>query len=62
MDPQMLAAIAAVIGNEKNAKTLADFRSGKQAAVGPLIGQVMKQLKGADPKTVRELLIKMLSE
>jgi len=38
-----------------------DFRAGKQQALGPLIGKVMKQLKGADPKAVREQLIARLS-
>jgi aspartyl-tRNA(Asn)/glutamyl-tRNA(Gln) amidotransferase subunit B len=39
-----------------NAKIVADVKSGKQQAVGALIGQVMKQAKGADPQVVRELL------
>ena len=47
-----------VIG--RNAKAVADFKSGKQAAVGALIGQVMKGVKGADPQTVRERLIAKL--
>lgn len=45
----------------KNEKAVADFQSGKQAAVGALIGQVMREIKGADPKVVRELLIKKMS-
>jgi aspartyl-tRNA(Asn)/glutamyl-tRNA(Gln) amidotransferase subunit B len=53
------AAIAAVI--EKNPKPVADFKAGKQAAVGALIGQVMKAVKGADPAAVRELLVQKLS-
>ena len=51
--------IADVIAN--NAKAAEDFRGGKQAAVGALIGQVMRQIKGADPKTVRELLIQKIT-
>ncbi len=39
-----------------NAKIVADFKGGKQQAIGALIGQVMKQTKGADPQVVRELL------
>lgn len=50
--------IAEVVG--RNPKAVADFQSGKQAAVGALIGQVMKQVKGADPQKVRELLIAKL--
>lgn len=34
-----------------------DFLNGKQAAVGPLIGMIMKQVAGADPKQVRERLL-----
>jgi aspartyl-tRNA(Asn)/glutamyl-tRNA(Gln) amidotransferase subunit B len=39
-----------------NAKIVADVRGGKQQALGALIGQVMRQTKGADPQTVREML------
>lgn len=51
--------IAAVLA--RNAKAVADFKSGKQAAVGALIGQVMKELKGADAAVVREKIIAALS-
>ena len=56
---QLESIIASVI--EANPGPAADVRAGKQQAVGPLIGQVMKQLAGADAKTVREMLIKTLS-
>jgi len=49
------AAIAAAIAARPDAVN--DFRSGKQNAIGPLIGMIMKQVAGADPKQVRELLI-----
>jgi aspartyl-tRNA(Asn)/glutamyl-tRNA(Gln) amidotransferase subunit B len=39
-----------------SAKIVADIKGGKQQAIGALIGQVMKQTKGADPQVVRELL------
>jgi len=39
-----------------NAKIVADVKGGKQQAIGALIGQVMKQTKGADPQVVREIL------
>lgn len=58
-DGAMEATIAAVI--EKNPKAVADFQAGKQAAVGALIGQVMKQLKGADAQAVREKILAKLS-
>jgi len=50
------AAIAA------NPKAVADYRSGKEAALKSLIGGVMKQTKGqADPKLAEEALRKLLS-
>ena len=49
------AAITAVLG--RNAKAVADFKEGNQKAIGALIGQVMREVKGADPQTVREKII-----
>jgi len=40
-----------------NAKIVADVQGGKQQAIGALIGQVMRQAKGADPQVVREMLV-----
>lgn len=57
---QLEGVIAAVLG--KNPKAVADFKGGKQAAAGSLIGQVMRELKGADAAMVRELLLKKLAE
>lgn len=54
------SVIAAVIA--RNPKPVADFKSGKQAAAGALIGQIMKELKGADAKVVRQMLIDELSK
>ncbi len=60
-DPgQLKVIIDSVIA--ANPGPAADFKGGKQAAVGPMIGQVMKQLGGADPKTVRAMLVAALSE
>ena len=42
-------------------KAVEDFRNGKQQAIGAVIGKVMKQLKGADPKAVRSRIIERLS-
>ena len=51
----------AVIDDPANAKTVEDVRGGKMAAVGRLIGGVMKLSGGqADAKTVREKLIEKL--
>ena len=37
-------------------KPLEDYRAGKQAAFGALVGLVMKQAKGLNPKLVQERL------
>jgi aspartyl-tRNA(Asn)/glutamyl-tRNA(Gln) amidotransferase subunit B len=49
------AAIAAAMASKPDAVN--DFRAGKQNAIGPLIGMIMKQVAGAEPKQVRERLI-----
>lgn len=54
------AAITAAIAARPDA--VEDVKGGKLQAVGPMIGMVMKQVGGADPKTVREMLIKMIQE
>ena len=43
-----------IAGNQQAAE---DFRQGKQAAIGKLIGEVMREVGGADPQAVREALI-----
>ncbi len=46
---------------KENPKPVEDYRSGKKNAIGFLIGQVMKKMKGrANPTVVRELLQKYL--
>jgi aspartyl-tRNA(Asn)/glutamyl-tRNA(Gln) amidotransferase subunit B len=49
------SAVAAAI--TESPRAVEDFRSGKQQAIGAIIGKVMKQVKGADAKAVRELII-----
>lgn len=56
------AAIDVILADPKNEKAIADVRGGKQQAVGPMIGRVMKQVKGADPKTVRGRLIERINK
>jgi aspartyl-tRNA(Asn)/glutamyl-tRNA(Gln) amidotransferase subunit B len=52
-------AVAKII--DANPQPVADYRGGKKAAVGFLVGQVMKETKGqANPAMVRELLEKAL--
>ena len=48
------AAIDAVIA--ANPKPLQDYRAGKQTAMGALVGMVMKNGKGLNPKMVQEQL------
>ena len=48
------SAIDAVLS--KNPQPLQDYRSGKQAAMGALVGMVMKSTKGLNPKIVQERL------
>jgi aspartyl-tRNA(Asn)/glutamyl-tRNA(Gln) amidotransferase subunit B len=49
-----------IAGNEKSAS---DYRAGKKAALAHLVGQVMKETKGAaNPAVVNEVLKKNLGE
>lgn len=54
----LVALLKGVI--DANPKAVNDFRNGKQAAIGALIGQVMKQAKGADAQLIRQRLIELL--
>jgi aspartyl-tRNA(Asn)/glutamyl-tRNA(Gln) amidotransferase subunit B len=48
---------------QANPKSVADWKAGKQAAAGFLIGQVMKLSKGkADPKVVGRLVGERLAQ
>ena len=53
-------AVAEVLA--RSAKAIADFKAGNEKAVGALIGQVMKAVKGADPQTVREKVLARLKD
>ena len=47
---------------DANPKSVADFKAGKKAAAGFLVGQVMKLSKGkADPKLAGALVAKALA-
>jgi len=54
------AAIDALIAQDP--KPLQDYKSGKQAAFGALVGMVMKQAKGLNPKLVQERLKQELGQ
>lgn len=44
---------------KQNPHVVEDYRSGKPQAIGSLIGQAKKQNPNANPKLVREILIKI---
>jgi len=53
---------AVMIVLEQNEKMVADFKNGKEKAIGGLIGQVMRATKGrADAKTVEKLIREQLT-
>ena len=52
------AAIEKLIA--ENPKPLQDYKTGKQAAMGALVGMVMRNAKGLNPKMVQEALKKRL--
>jgi len=56
------ATIREVLAREQNAKSVEDLKGGKQQAAGPLIGQVMKEVKGADAKMVREMILEIVQK
>ena len=53
------AAIATALADSP--KAVEDFKAGKQQALGAVLGKIMKLVKGADAKVVRERLIQKLS-
>jgi aspartyl-tRNA(Asn)/glutamyl-tRNA(Gln) amidotransferase subunit B len=58
-EAQISSAIAGALAN--NADAVAQYRSGKESALGFLVGQVMKATRGkANPKRLNELLRKAL--
>ena len=58
---EVLAAARAAVAD--NPAAVADFRGGKQAAIGRLIGETMRKTGGrAKPDDVRAMLLKVLSE
>lgn len=60
-DDEVVAAARSAV--EANPAAVADYRSGKQAAVGRLIGETMKRTGGrARPDAVRHAIIKLLGE
>jgi aspartyl-tRNA(Asn)/glutamyl-tRNA(Gln) amidotransferase subunit B len=59
-DEVLVAARAAIA---ENPAAVADYRGGKQAAIGRLMGETMRKTGGrARPDDVRTMLIKVLNE
>ncbi len=59
-DTKLIEEVAARV-IAANEKSVADFKAGKQNALGFLVGQVMKETQGkANPKLANEILIKKL--
>ena len=54
---ELEAAIDDVLADPAHATAVEAVRGGKQQAVGPMIGRVVKAVGGADPKTVRQMLL-----
>ncbi|MEX0587122.1 MAG: hypothetical protein WD176_10785 [Pirellulales bacterium] len=54
------AAIESAVAGSPQA--VADFRAGKQQALGAIIGKIMRDVRGADAKAVRERLIARLQQ
>ena len=60
-DGALIAAVDAAIA--ANPDVAAKVREGKLAAIGPLVGAVMKATRGqADAARVRELILERLSQ
>ena len=57
-DASISAAVESVLAS--NPKAVSDIRGGNQKAIGSLIGQVLKHVKAADPKAVRDKLMSEL--
>lgn len=46
---------------EKNAKSVLDYKKGKDRALGALVGQVMKATRGkANPRMVNEMILRKI--
>lgn len=54
------AAIDALVA--QNPRSLQDYKAGKQAALGALVGMIMKSTKGLNPKLVQERLKARLTD
>ena len=61
-DPGLLAA-AVETAFAANPQSILDFKAGKKKALGFLVGQVMREMKGkADPRAVNEAVLEKLEK
>lgn len=48
---------------EENPQSIADYKAGKEKALGFIVGQTMKEMKGkANPAKINELILELISE
>jgi aspartyl-tRNA(Asn)/glutamyl-tRNA(Gln) amidotransferase subunit B len=58
----LLPLVQEVLNNPSNAKSIADYKAGKEAALMSLVGQVIRNTSGrANPKITKEIFVKNLS-
>ena len=61
----MKDAIKAIVEKivEANPQSVADYKAGKDKAIGFMVGQVMKETKGkANPQIVNKLLLEIINK
>jgi aspartyl-tRNA(Asn)/glutamyl-tRNA(Gln) amidotransferase subunit B len=62
-ESKLLPIIQTIVTDEKNAKSIADYKAGKEQALMALVGQVIKQTGGkANPAVTKNVFIKELSK
>ena len=48
---------------EENPQSIVDYKAGKEKALGFIVGQTMKEMKGkANPAKINELILELISE
>src|SRR5699024_4100484 len=61
-DPKVLGEMVEEVLNE-NPQSIADFKDGKDRAIGFLVGQIMKKSRGqANPKIVNKILLEEITK
>lgn len=61
-DPKVLGEMVEEVLNE-NPQSIADFKDGKDRAIGFLVGQIMKKSRGqANPQMVNKILLEEINK